>query len=113
MAYNPIHSTHKFLQCHIQGDSIASGLLEYPQYTHPRVWNGREVPEILLSGDHGKIARWRLEQSVALTRERRPDLLEQHPEFEQMLRPKPPKSKKVPHTPPSGDPVPIPEEPAR
>lgn len=77
-----------------EGDSIASGLLEYPQYTHPQSWCGREVPPILLSGDHGKIARWRLEKSVALTRERRPDLLEKHPEFEEALRPKQKKTRK-------------------
>lgn len=77
-----------------EGDSIASGLLEYPQYTHPQTWEGREVPAVLLSGDHGKIARWRLEQSVALTKERRPDLLALHPEFEEALRPKPPKNKR-------------------
>ena len=62
-----------------EGESVASGLLEYPQYTHPRVWNGREVPEVLLSGDHGKVDRWRLEQAVAVTKERRPDLLALHP----------------------------------
>ncbi len=70
-----------------EGESVASGLLEYPQYTHPRVWNGREVPEVLLSGDHGKVDRWRLEQAVAVTKERRPDLLDLHPEFEEALRP--------------------------
>jgi tRNA (guanine37-N1)-methyltransferase len=55
-------------------ESFAQGLLEYPQYTRPRLWEGREIPEILLSGDHGRIARWRREQSEALTRARRPDL---------------------------------------
>lgn len=64
-------------------ESIASGLLEYPQYTRPPVVNGCQVPEILLSGDHKKIAAWRLAQSLALTEERRPDLyaayLENHP----------------------------------
>lgn len=50
-------------------------LLEYPQYTRPRVFRGMEVPEILLSGDHGKIAGWRQEQSRTRTAERRPDLL--------------------------------------
>jgi tRNA (guanine37-N1)-methyltransferase len=52
-----------------------SGLLEYPQYTRPRVFRGMEVPEVLLSGDHERIARWRHEQSVKVTRERRGDLL--------------------------------------
>ncbi len=56
-------------------ESFESGLLEYPQYTRPRVWEGREIPEVLMSGDHGKINRWRREQALRLTRERRPDLL--------------------------------------
>ena len=51
-------------------------LLEYPQYTRPAEWQGREVPDVLLSGDHGKVDRWRLEQAVARTYERRPDMLE-------------------------------------
>lgn len=71
-----------------EGETIASGLLEYPQYTKPRVFLDREVPEVLLSGDHGKIDRWRLERSVELTRERRPDLLLLHPEIEESLKPK-------------------------
>ncbi|MBQ7315315.1 MAG: tRNA (guanosine(37)-N1)-methyltransferase TrmD [Clostridia bacterium] len=82
-----------------EGDSIASGLLEYPQYTHPRVWCDREVPEVLLSGDHGAIERWRLEQSVDLTRKRRPDLLEKNPQFEEMIKPKPKKARKRLHVP--------------
>ena len=57
-----------------EGESIASGLLEYPQYTRPPVFCGREVPPILLSGHHENIDKWRNERSVALTRERRPDL---------------------------------------
>ena len=71
-----------------EGESVASGILEYPQYTKPRVYNGMEVPEVLLSGDHKKIDRWRLEESVKITRERRPDMLAQHPEYEEMLKPK-------------------------
>ena len=55
--------------------SFEGGMLEYPHYTRPREWEGREIPEVLLSGDHAKIARWRVEQSRALTAERRPDLL--------------------------------------
>lgn len=51
-------------------------LLEYPQYTRPPEWNGREVPPVLLSGDHGKVDRWRLEQAVKRTAEKRPDMLE-------------------------------------
>lgn len=75
-------------------ESIAGGILEYPQYTKPRVFLDREVPEVLLSGDHAKIKRWRLEQSVAITKERRPDLLMLHPEIEQSLLPKPKKRSK-------------------
>ena len=57
-------------------ESFSDGLLEYPHYTRPREWEGRAIPEILLSGDHAKIAAWRREQARALTRERRPDLLQ-------------------------------------
>ena len=71
-----------------EGESVASGILEYPQYTKPREFMGREVPEVLLSGDHAKIDRWRLEEAVAITRERRPDLLTLHPEIEESLKPK-------------------------
>ena len=78
-----------------EDESIATGILEYPQYTKPRVWNGKEVPDILLSGDHGKIKTWRLAEAVRITRERRPDLLEQHPEYEEALKPKPKKTKKA------------------
>ena len=78
-----------------ENESHASGILEYPQYTKPRVFLGREVPEILLSGDHAKIDRWRLEQAVEITRERRPDLLQLHPEIEESLKPKAKKKKKT------------------
>ena len=71
-----------------EGESVASGILEYPQYTKPREFMGREVPEILLSGDHAKIDRWRLEKAVEITRERRPDMLLLHPEIEESLLPK-------------------------
>jgi tRNA (guanine37-N1)-methyltransferase len=57
-------------------ESFASGLLEYPHYTRPRDFEGRPIPEILLSGDHDKIANWRREQAEALTKSRRPDLWE-------------------------------------
>lgn len=77
-----------------ENESHASGILEYPQYTKPRIFLEREVPEILLSGDHAKIDRWRLEQAVEITRQRRPDLLEIHPEIEESLKPKPKKNKK-------------------
>ena len=56
-------------------ESFEGGLLEYPHYTRPREWEGREIPETLLSGDHARIARWRREQAERLTAERRPDLL--------------------------------------
>ncbi len=56
-------------------ESFAAGLLEYPQYTRPAVWRGREVPAVLLSGDHGAIAAWRHAAALARTRDRRPDLL--------------------------------------
>ena len=56
-------------------ESIYSGLLEYPQYTRPASLEGMDVPEVLISGDHEKIALWNFEQSLKLTAERRPDLL--------------------------------------
>jgi tRNA (guanine37-N1)-methyltransferase len=55
-------------------ESHENGLLEYPHYTRPRTWEGREIPEVLLSGDHAKIAAWRRQESERLTAERRPDL---------------------------------------
>jgi tRNA (guanine37-N1)-methyltransferase len=57
-------------------ESHAAGTLEYPAFTKPASWRGRDVPEILLSGDHGRIARWRREQSLRRTAKRRPDLVE-------------------------------------
>jgi tRNA (guanine37-N1)-methyltransferase len=60
-------------------ESFSEGLLEYPHYTRPAVWDGRAVPEILLSGNHAAIAAWRLEQSKSITRQRRPDLWAAHP----------------------------------
>ena len=56
-------------------ESFADGLLEYPQYTRPPVFEGRPIPEILTSGDHGKVAAWRRAESLRITKERRPDLL--------------------------------------
>ncbi len=55
-------------------ESLEGNLLEYPQYSRPRVWNGKAVPETLLSGDHARVDAWRKEQSVLRTKERRPDL---------------------------------------
>lgn len=59
-----------------EDESHFSGLLEYPQYTRPAVWNGREVPEVLLSGNHAEIAKWRRKQSLEITRELRPEMFE-------------------------------------
>jgi tRNA (guanine37-N1)-methyltransferase len=59
-------------------ESFAQGLLEYPHYTRPRDWEGRPIPDVLLSGDHKKIAEWRREQAEKITKQRRPDLWERH-----------------------------------
>ena len=58
----------------LDDESFVGGLLEYPQYTRPRRWRGRRVPEVLLSGDHGHVAEWRQARAEEATRERRPDL---------------------------------------
>ena len=60
-------------------ESFENGLLEYPHYTRPREWEGRAIPEVLLSGDHARIAKWRKGQAEAITAERRPDLLDNGP----------------------------------
>ena len=62
----------------VMNESIYSGLLEYPHYSRPAEYKGVEVPEVLLSGDHGAVDLWRWEQSLALTKERRPDLFEKY-----------------------------------
>ena len=67
-------------------ESFSDGLLEYPQYTRPQVFEDRAIPEILLSGDHARVAKWRLAEAEALTQSRRPDLW--------AARPKPPESSK-------------------
>ena len=59
-------------------ESFENGLLEYPQYTKPQIWEEKVVPEVLLSGDHSKIKDWRLSQSEAITRVRRPDLWQKY-----------------------------------
>ena len=59
-----------------ENDSFANGLLESPYYTRPVEFRGQRVPEVLLSGDHGAIARWRAEMALEVTRIKRPDLLE-------------------------------------
>jgi tRNA (guanine37-N1)-methyltransferase len=55
-------------------ESFTEGLLEYPQYTRPQLWQGRAVPEVLVSGDHRRVREWRRAEAERLTRERRPDL---------------------------------------
>ena len=65
-------------QLSAEEESFSDGLLEHPQYTRPADWAGRPIPEVLLSGHHGQIAKWRKEQSEALTKERRPDLWRAH-----------------------------------
>jgi tRNA (guanine37-N1)-methyltransferase len=77
-----------------EGESVASGILEYPQYTKPREFMGRAVPEVLLSGDHKKIDEWRLKEAVRITAERRPDMLLAHPEILDALEPKTKKKRK-------------------
>jgi tRNA (guanine37-N1)-methyltransferase len=62
----------------IEDESFQNGLLEYPQYTKPQIWEKKSVPEVLLSGDHNKIKHWRLSQSEAITRDRRPDLWQKY-----------------------------------
>jgi tRNA (guanine37-N1)-methyltransferase len=59
-------------------ESFAGGLLEHPQYTRPQLWEGWPIPEVLLSGDHSKIAAWRRAEAQRLTKERRPDLWERY-----------------------------------
>ncbi|MGD9804949.1 MAG: tRNA (guanosine(37)-N1)-methyltransferase TrmD [Hyphomicrobiaceae bacterium] len=62
-------------QASLTEESFESGLLEYPQFTKPRAWEGRAIPDVLLSGDHKRIDEWRRREAERLTRERRPDLL--------------------------------------
>jgi tRNA (guanine37-N1)-methyltransferase len=74
-------------------ESFSHGLLEYPQYTRPQVFEGAAIPDVLTSGDHGKVAAWRRAQAEALTRARRPDLWAAH-ETQKEARPPPPKDGK-------------------
>src|SRR5580698_634871 len=69
------------LGCGLSADeeSFSAGRLEYPQWTRPAVWNGQAVPEVLLSGDHQAIARWRRREALTITQTRRPDLIATHP----------------------------------
>ncbi len=59
-------------------ESFETGLLEHPHYTKPQEWEGRRIPDVLLSGNHGAIDKWRRAEAERLTRERRPDLWEVH-----------------------------------
>lgn len=76
-------------QCYT-GESHWDGLLEYPQYTRPEVWEGRRVPEVLLNGDHSRVAQWRRKKQLERTRDKRPDLFEKlaldGPEDQKLLR---------------------------
>jgi len=65
-------------QASVAEDSFSDGLLEYPQFTRPQVFEGRPIPDVLLSGDHAKVAAWRRAEAERITRERRPDLWEPH-----------------------------------
>ncbi len=67
-------------------ESLSNDLLEYPQYSRPEVWHGKQVPQVLLSGNHKNIFKWRLEQAVERTRMRRPDLYERYEAKQQMIR---------------------------
>ena len=62
----------------VNEESFENGLLEYPQYTKPQIWEKKSVPNVLLSGDHAKIKDWRLSQSEAITRDRRPDMWQKY-----------------------------------
>ena len=62
----------------VSEETFENGLLEYPQYTKPQIWEQKSVPDVLLSGDHAKIKDWRLSQSEAITRDRRPDLWQKY-----------------------------------
>ena len=62
----------------ISEESFENGLLEYPQYTKPQIWEKKSVPDVLLSGDHAKIKDWRLSESESITRDRRPDLWQRY-----------------------------------
>jgi tRNA (guanine37-N1)-methyltransferase len=65
-------------------ESFENGLLEHPQYTRPISWEGRTVPEVLLSGHHKNIEKWRLEKSLEITKRNRPDLLKKYLDFKKV-----------------------------
>lgn len=66
-------------------ETFHNDLLEYPQYSRPEEWHGKRVPEILLSGDHSKVEKWRMEQSIERTRERRPDMYERYRKKQEVI----------------------------
>ncbi|MEY8371306.1 tRNA (guanosine(37)-N1)-methyltransferase TrmD [Aerococcaceae bacterium 50-4] len=70
----------------ITGDSFSTGLLEYPQYTRPAEYKGMKVPDVLMSGNHAKIADWKAKESLRRTFERRPDMLENYPLNDQQVK---------------------------
>lgn len=70
----------------ITGDSFSTGLLEYPQYTRPAEYKGMKVPDVLMSGNHAKIADWKEKESLRRTYERRPDMLENYPLTDQQAK---------------------------
>ena len=70
----------------ITGDSFSTGLLEYPQYTRPAEYKGMTVPDVLMSGNHAKIADWKGKESLRRTYERRPDMLENYPLTDQQAK---------------------------
>lgn len=79
----------------VQTESFQDGLLEYPQYSRPPIWHGKEVPEVLLSGNHKRIEEWRMEQSLMRTRQRRPDLYETYVRTHEQPKKKGKKGKKT------------------
>ncbi|MBL0942521.1 MAG: tRNA (guanosine(37)-N1)-methyltransferase TrmD, partial [Alphaproteobacteria bacterium] len=65
----------------LEEESFSRGLLEYPHYTRPRQWQGREVPDVLVSGNHEEIRSWRLAQAEKITQERRPDMWQKYVQY--------------------------------
>jgi tRNA (guanine37-N1)-methyltransferase len=74
-------------------ESFSDGLLEYPQYSRPEVWNGKKVPDVLLSGHHANIAKWRHEQALEMTKKYRPDMYEEYVEKHPVEKKKKPLAK--------------------
>ena len=76
--FAPVISRFHYFSNSLADESFEFGLLEYPQYTRPRVWRDRAVPEVLISGHHNRIREWRLAQSENITKARRQDLWERY-----------------------------------